>query len=105
MHWITAETSDPKNGKSVDIQGTILYRHHQVPLVLGDGLIVHRAQGLTLDAVMFQMDGLFAPWQSYTALSRVQDFSRLEVQGTPTLGMKCADQRMLDFECDVKCTQ
>ena len=60
----------------------ILYRRHipyviyKVPLVLGYGLTVHRAQGLTLDAVAFQLNGLFAAGQRFTVLSRVRDYSR-----------------------------
>ena len=64
----------PKMDTVDDSQGTTLYQRHQVPLVLGYELTVHRAQGLTLDAVTFQLDGLFAPGQLYTALSRVRDY-------------------------------
>lgn len=91
----------PKMDTVDDSQGTVLCQRHQVPLVLGYGLTVHRAQGLTLDAVTFQIDGLFAPGQLYTALSRVRDVSNLKIQGTPKLGMVCSDQSVLDFERSV----
>lgn len=63
-----------------------------VALVLGYGITVHRARGLTLQAVTFQLDGLFAPGQLYMftqlcTLSRVHDYKYLKLSGEARLGM------------------
>eukprot|EP01120_Amphizonella_sp_Union-15-10_P009008 TRINITY_DN332_c0_g1_i1.p1 TRINITY_DN332_c0_g1~~TRINITY_DN332_c0_g1_i1.p1 ORF type:complete len:479 (+),score=24.20 TRINITY_DN332_c0_g1_i1:93-1529(+) len=54
----------------------------QYPLLLGWALTVHRCQGLTLDSVAVNMDGtIFAPGQSYVALSRVRKLENVYLMG------------------------
>jgi hypothetical protein len=52
-----------------DNTGTVICSRMQVPFLLAYALTVHRAQGMTLDAVTFHVDGLFAKGQLYTALA------------------------------------
>lgn len=63
--------------------GTELAFCEQLPLLLGWAITVHRAQGLSLDAVEidFQLDTLSTAGLVYTALSRIRSFSCLRVKG------------------------
>jgi len=63
--------------------GTELAFCEQLPLLLGWAVTVHRAQGLTLDAVEidFQLDTWSTAGLVYTALSRVRSFSCLREKG------------------------
>ena len=81
-----------------DSDGDIICSRTQVPLILAYALTVHRAQGMTLDAVLFVIDGLFVEGQLYTALSRVRDFSRLAIEGGLNPNMKCADKVAIAFD-------
>ena len=76
-----------------DNLGRVICSRMQLPLILSYSLTVHRAQGMTLDAVAFNMQGLFAEGQLYTALSRVRNFEKLRLMG-PVLkqAFKCAKQ-------------
>ena len=81
-----------------DAMRVVRCTRHQLPLVLGYGLTVHRAQGLTLDAVTFDVRGLFACGQLYTAMSRVRGYQFLKLLGGVKEGMKLADPRVALFE-------
>ena len=52
-----------------DNVGTVVCSRLQAPLLLAYALTVHRAQGMTLDAMTLHTDGLFAKGQLYTALA------------------------------------
>ena len=69
----------------------------QVPLVLAYALTVHRAQGMTLDCVIFTVTNVFAPGQLYTGLSRVRSFDRLRVVGS-VRRMVAASRAVIEFE-------
>lgn len=62
-----------------DHEGNIICSGVQLPLVLAYALTVHRAQGLTLDAVVLNSRRLWAYGQLYTALSRVRDYCHVRV--------------------------
>jgi len=50
----------------------------QFPFILGYAITVHRAQGMTLDSMAFNIgEGLFSPGQLYVALSRVRKLNDL----------------------------
>ena len=82
-----------------DNLGRLICSRMQLPLILSYSLTVHRAQGMTLDAVAFNMGGLFAEGQLYTALSRVRDFDKLRLMGSVLKqASKCANKKVLAFE-------
>ena len=83
----------------LDNLGTVICSRVQLPLILSYSLTVHRAQGMTLDAVVFNLQGLFAEGQLYTALSRVRNFEKLRLMGSQVKqGSKCANKEVLAFE-------
>jgi ATP-dependent exoDNAse (exonuclease V) alpha subunit len=50
----------------------------QFPFILGFSLTVHKAQGMTLESMTFNIsEGIFVPGQLYVALSRVRQFNNL----------------------------
>lgn len=55
----------------------------QFPLLVAHAMTIHRAQGLTLDAVMFVAEGLFCSGQAYVAMSRVRALNRLYIKAPP----------------------
>ena len=58
---------------------------------------------MTLDAVVFSLQGLFAEGQLYTALSRVRDFHKLRLIGNAVReGDKCANKKVLAFEASTR---
>ncbi|WP_018289622.1 ATP-dependent RecD-like DNA helicase [Verrucomicrobium sp. 3C] len=61
-------------------QGNGLNRRTWIPLRLAWSVTIHRAQGLTLDEALVDLDGVFAPGQAYVALSRVRDPNRMTVR-------------------------
>ena len=50
---------------------------HQYPLILSWGITIHRTQGMTRDAVMANLDGIFSSGMAYVALSRVTSLEGL----------------------------
>ena len=85
-----------------DNLGTVICSRVQLLLILAYSLTVHRAQAMTLDAVSFNLAGLFAEGQLYTALSRVRDFDKLRVTGKLMSGCKCANKKVLAFEANTR---
>lgn len=63
----------------LDTDGLIATRK-QIPLKLGWGITIHKAQGMTLDRAVIQLDKAFAPGHAYVALSRVKSLNGLSLQ-------------------------
>jgi hypothetical protein len=72
-----------------------------LPLQCAYAMTVHRAQGLTLPAVVIKLDNPFAYGQVYTAVSRVRKFSDLCFVGSFSNKWKLASPIVMDFlhEC------
>ncbi len=70
----------------------------QVPLKLAYAITIHKAQGLTLDAVDLRLGrGCFAHGQLYTALSRCRTLQNLRLDRPVTPDDLILDQEVVDF--------
>ena len=87
-----------------DNMGKVVCSRTQLPLILAYALTVHRAQGMTLESVLFDLNGLFAEGQLYTALSRVGDFTKFFIQGSLRSNLPCANAKVVAFESSVPWT-
>lgn len=68
----------------------------QIPLVLSYAMTIHRSQGLTLDAVLVDMN-VFACGQLYVALSRVRRLDALYVTNSHIKQQVLADKAVIAF--------
>lgn len=71
--------NDPDTGR---LERVISGTFTQMPLLLGYAISVHRAQGMTLGAYNLDLGikGAFAHGQTYVALSRAKDLSKIHLQ-------------------------
>ena len=67
-----------------------------IPLKVAFAMTVHKSQGMTLDYVVADMEGVFANAQVYVALSRAKDENGLEIRNYDARKVK-ADVRALQF--------
>ncbi|MBU6303743.1 MAG: AAA family ATPase, partial [Verrucomicrobia bacterium] len=68
----------------------------QYPLRLANGVTIHKAQGLSLDAAFIDIRAAREPGQAYVALSRVRSLAGLHLKDWPR-GI-FVSQRALDFQ-------
>ena len=54
--------------------------YHQLPLLPGWAITIHRSQGMTIDCLHIDTRGSFAPGQTYVALSRASSLSGLTLE-------------------------
>ena len=86
------------NGRLVDIEpvsfsllnaeGISVASAMNFPLSLAYAATIHKAQGMTLDRLVVNLNALWEPGQAYVALSRVMDPSQLRVEGWQAQSIK-----------------
>jgi ATP-dependent DNA helicase PIF1 len=70
----------------------------QIPLILGYAITVHKSQGKTFDAVLFNRgNGCFAHGQLYTALSRCRSIHQVYLARPLHVKDRRLDEQVLDF--------
>jgi ATP-dependent DNA helicase PIF1 len=62
----------------LDTEGVTVHRR-QLPLKLGWGMTIHRAQGMTLDRAIIDLPEAFVPGHAYVALSRLKSLDGLSL--------------------------
>ncbi|PNH02180.1 ATP-dependent DNA helicase PIF1 [Tetrabaena socialis] len=67
---------------SVTVPGLGVCVRAQVPFKLAWAITVHKAQGLTLDKVVVDLNGFFGHGMLYTALSRARNLAGLQIVGS-----------------------
>ena len=67
------------------------------PVKLGYAFTSHKIQGMTLDSVEFDIEGVFAPGQAYVAISRVRKLEDLKIIGTVAKKHFFQDESVTEF--------
>jgi ATP-dependent exoDNAse (exonuclease V) alpha subunit len=75
----------------------------QYPIRLANGVTIHKAQGLSLDAAFIDIRAAREPGQAYVALSRVRSLAGLHLKDWPR-GI-FVSQRALDFQAACRADQ
>lgn len=75
------QLAHPEEWKVEDIDGRVIAKRTQVPLILAWALSIHKAQGQTLPYVKVDLSRAFETGQSYVALSRAISLEGLQVLG------------------------
>lgn len=84
-----------KNGA---VEKVVESTYTQLPLLLGYGVSIHNAQGMTLEDVAIDFgQGCFAHGQCYVALSRIKDLENMSFVQPPHRDDIIVDQRVKDF--------
>ncbi|USN47140.1 MAG: AAA family ATPase [Pseudobdellovibrionaceae bacterium] len=87
---------EPITLTQMNAEGQVQAAVTQMPLNLAYAATIHKAQGLTLDSALINLDALWEPGQAYVALSRVIQGGRLCIQKWSPGSIK-SDPQVMDF--------
>ena len=90
--WEKDESKKGKQGQIVSVS--------QIPLKLAWAMTIHKAQSTTLDWVIVDLQGMFAPGQAYVALSRCRTVEGLSITGYNQRSI-CASKLVKKFYEDI----
>lgn len=78
---MTWESYNYKSTSTGVLKKTVEYEYTQLPLLLGYGLTIHKAQGMSLDGISIDVggNGCFGHGQLYVALSRAKDLTNVSL--------------------------
>lgn len=80
----------------IHLKKKLIACRNMIPLDLGYARTIHKAQGLSIDLLVVDLNGVFACGQVYVALSRATSVRGLRVKNFKRHAVK-TDQRVLDF--------
>jgi len=81
---------------------TVQASYIQFPLRLSWALTIHKSQGQTLGSMVFDPNGVFAPGQTYVALSRVESIQGLGLVSAISPASIIIDRQVVQFMRDCK---
>lgn len=73
-------TIEPVSFSLMDAEGSSIASVTNFPITLAYAATIHKAQGMTLDRLMVNLNALWEPGQAYVALSRIIDPAHLRVE-------------------------
>lgn len=81
VEMMTWESYNYKSTSTGVLKKTVEYEYTQLPLLLGYGLTIHKAQGMSLDGISIDVggNGCFGHGQLYVALSRAKDLTNVSL--------------------------
>jgi ATP-dependent DNA helicase PIF1 len=71
---------NPQTVASVKLRGNVVAERVQYPLRLAWAISIHKSQGMTIEKLRVNMEGIFEAGQAYVALSRAKSIEGLEVK-------------------------
>lgn len=86
----------PKTWENLDINRKILSTFEQIPLKLAYAITIHKSQGMTIDNLVVNCDGIFEKGQFYVAVSRARTKEGLKLINFMPKNI-VADQKAVEF--------
>lgn len=87
----------PAAWEVLDAEGEVLSGMVQYPVRPAYAISIHKAQGMTLDNAVVNLQDCFAPGQAYVALSRVKTAGGLSIRGDINRDTVHADEECVRF--------
>ena len=94
---MATETITPTTWEAKDEYDNVRASMVQFPLKLAWAMMIHKSQGMTLDALVCDVSQCFAPGQTYVALSRVRSIEGLSLTEPMESKHVIADPKIVEF--------